>query len=170
MWACGVFGAGIFFACFGFSDLVPDAWAWYDQGTGTIWPWSVKLNHTILHALFCLKTWETVYFPVTCMRSCFAWFHAIQSSTPLSMCRDFAGSLAMGKRHQSRFPGPFCCPYSGAVTSKQNMRSTWWSIVGRFLCLWWTTHTTSNLSTCGTMKMDLNTQWVHGSHLHHFPV
>lgn len=101
---------------------------WYQMlgfHAGTVQPCSVKLNHIIFHALLCLKTCETVYFPVTCMRSCFAWFRVTQSSTHLPMYRNFAGSLAMGKRHQSRFPSPFCCLYSGAVTSKRNMRSTW---------------------------------------------
>lgn len=90
--------------------------------------------------------------PVGAQSYC-SWFCVGQSrASPLQ------GFCRVSCHRQSVTPGPFSCLHSGAVTSKQNMRSTWCSTAGRFPCLSLTTPTTSNLSTCGTTKTDRNEQ------------
>lgn len=81
---------------------------WYQMlgfDAGTVQPCSVKLNHIIFHALLCLKTCETVYFPVTCMRSCFAWFRVTQSSTS-PYVQGFCWVSCRGQEAPEQIPKP----------------------------------------------------------------
>lgn len=149
-WGFGGISLFFVFCFFFFYDLISDA--------GKSGP--VLGNLPLLFSLLC-SAFKPVEFcclsrfspcPVGAQSYC-SWFRVGQSrASPLQ------GFCRVSYHRQSVTPGPFSCLPSGAVTSKRNTRSTWCSTVGRSPCLSSTTPTTSNLSTCGTTKMDPNEQ------------